>query len=95
MVQVAHTLKMEPRNVTIRVTGKWARQGSVLQGDVTSSCEGITTEIALDCDDTADRIAQLIKMAEATCYTMATLRNPVEAHLVATVNGEPFPEASS
>jgi hypothetical protein len=86
---------MQPRNVNIRVTGKWAREGSVLQGDVRSLCEGITPEISLDCDDTPDRIAQLIKMAEATCYTMATLRNPVEAHLAATVNGESFPEANA
>ena len=95
MVQVAHTLKIEPRNVNIRVTGKWGREGSVLKGDVKSTCESITTEIALDCDEPPERIAQLIKMAEATCYTMATLRNPVQAHLIATVNGEPFPEASS
>ena len=85
---------MEPRNVNIRVTAKWARDGSILKGDVTSRCEGVTTEISLDCDDTPERIAQLIRMAEASCYTMATLRDPVEAHLIATVNGEPFPEAS-
>ena len=94
-MQVAHTLKIEPRNVRIRVTGQWGREGSVLQGDVRSFCEGITTELSLDCDEPPERIAQLIKLAEATCYTMATLRDPVEAHLVATVNGEPFPEASS
>ena len=86
---------MEPRNVNIRVIAKWGRAGSILKGDVTSTCEGITTEISLDCDESPERIAHLIKMAEATCYTMATLRNPVEAHLIATVNGEPFPEASS
>jgi hypothetical protein len=94
-VQVAHTLKVEPRNVSIRVSAKWAREGSILKGDVKSICEGITTELSLDCDEPPERVAQLIKMAEATCYTLATLRDPVEAHLVATVNGEPFPEASS
>ena len=88
-------MKMEPRNVNIRVTGKWGREGSVLRGDVRGWCEGVTTEISLECDDTTERIAHLIKMAEATCYTMATLRDPVDAHLIATVNGEPFPEASS
>jgi hypothetical protein len=95
VVQVASTLKIVPRNVKIRVTGQWSRSGSVLQGDAASVCEGITTEISLDCEESTERIAQLIKMAEATCFTLATLRHPVEAHLVATVNGEPFPEASS
>jgi len=35
-------------------------------------------------------MAQLIKMAEATCFTMAALRNPAPVELAATVNGQPF-----
>jgi hypothetical protein len=29
-------------------------------------------------------------MAEATCFTMAALRNPAPVALEATVNGQPF-----
>ena len=36
------------------------------------------------------RVAQLIKMAEASCYTMAALRNAVPCDLVSTVNDRPF-----
>jgi hypothetical protein len=35
-------------------------------------------------------VAQLIKMAEATCFTLAALRNPAPVALEATVNGQPF-----
>ena len=90
MVQVAHTLKIEPRNVQIRVTGKWSRTGSIIKGDAASGCDGITTEISFDCDEPEERAAQLIRMAEASCFTMASLRNPVECSLIATVNGQPL-----
>ncbi len=81
---------MEPRNVAIKVTARYRREGSVIQGNANVRCEGVTTELALDCDDTTERIDQLIRMAEASCYTMAALRNPVDAQLISTVNGQPF-----
>jgi hypothetical protein len=90
VVQVAHTLKIEPRDVRIRVTGRWSRTGSIIKGDAASSCEGVTTEISFDCDESSERAAQLVRMAEASCFTMASLRNPVECTLTATVNGQPL-----
>jgi hypothetical protein len=53
-------------------------------------CDSMTTELSLDSDEPPERIAQLIKMAEATCFTMATLRNSAPVGLDATVNGQPF-----
>ena len=41
-----------------------------------------------------ERLAQLITMAEATCFTMAALRNPAPVALEATVNGQPFNPAT-
>ncbi len=81
---------MEPRNVAIKVTARYRREGSVIEGTARVRCEGVTTELTLDCDDTAERIGQLIRMAEASCYTMAALREPVDAQLIPTVNGQPF-----
>jgi hypothetical protein len=89
-VQAARALKMNPTNVHIKVTAQYARKGSVLQGSAESWCDSLTTELALECDDTPERIAHLIKMAEATCYTLGTLRRSVPAALVALVNDQPF-----
>jgi len=81
---------MEPQNVRIKVTAKYHRQGSVLAGNAETMCDAIKTELSLDSDEPSERIAQLIEMAEATCFTLTALRNssPVELH--ATVNGQPF-----
>jgi hypothetical protein len=89
-VQVAQTLKIEPHNVAIKVTAQFRREGSIMAGTAQVHCDKVTTELNLDCDESPERIAQLIKMAEASCYTMAALRQPVDAELVPTVNGEPF-----
>jgi hypothetical protein len=53
-------------------------------------CDSIKTELSLDSDEPPERVAQLIKMAEATCFTLAALRNPAPVALEASVNGQPF-----
>lgn len=89
-MQVARALHIEPNNIRIKVTARYSREGSVLAGDAQTMCDSIRTELSLDSDEPPERLAQLIKMAEATCFTMAALRNPAPVALEATVNGQPF-----
>ena len=88
-MQVAQALKMEPRHVQIKVTAKYAREGSVLAGTARSVCDSIKTELSLAVDESPDRIALLVRMAEATCFTMAALRHAAPLEFEASVNGEP------
>ena len=88
---MARALKIEPRNVRIRVEARYFREGSVLEETARVECDSIRTELSLDSDEPPERIARLIRMAEATCFTMAALRQPVQAELTASVNGRPFP----
>jgi hypothetical protein len=81
---------MEPKNVRIKVTSKFFRDGSVIAGTAKTECDGITTELSLESDEPPDRVAHLIRMAEASCYTMAALRNVVPVELISTVNDRPF-----
>ena len=90
MVQVARALHIEPKNVRITVMARYSRTGSVLAGDAKTTCDAIRTALSLDSEEPPERIAQLITMAEATCFTMAALRNPAPVALEATVNGQPF-----
>jgi hypothetical protein len=94
-VQVAHALKMEPRNVRIKVTAKYFREGSVIQGTAKVTCDGVRTELSLDSDEPPERVAHLIRMSEASCFTMAALRNHTRCELVSTVNGQPFDVAAA
>jgi hypothetical protein len=83
-------MKITPRNVRIKVTARYFREGSVLQGTARVTCDSIHTELALDSDEPPERIAHLIRMAEASCFTMAALRNTTPCELASTVNGQPF-----
>lgn len=89
-MQVARGLHIEYRNPRIRVHGLYSREGSILAGDIQSFCDGIRTEVFLDSDEPPERVAQLIKLAEASCFTMAALRNPTAVELEVTVNGARF-----
>ena len=89
-MQVARTLHIEPKNVRIKVTARYSRTGSVLAGDAKTLCDSIHTALSFDSAEPPERLAQLITMAEATCFTMAALRNPAPVALEATVNGQPF-----
>ena len=89
-MQVAQALKVEPKNVRIKVTAKYFREGSVIQGTAKVTCDSIRAELSLDSDEPPERIAHLIQMAEASCFTIAALRNNTPCELVSTVNGQPF-----
>jgi hypothetical protein len=89
-VQVAQVMKITPRNVRIKVTARYFREGSVLQGTARVTCDSVHTDLSLDSDEPPERIAHLIRMAEASCFTMAALRNNTPCELASTVNGQPF-----
>jgi hypothetical protein len=89
-VQVARALQIAPKNVRITITARYAREGSVIAGNARTLCDLIKTEVSLDSDEPPGRVAQLIKMAEATCFTLSALRNPSPVALEATVNVQPF-----
>ena len=89
-MQVARALHIEPKNVRIKVTARYSRTGSVLAGDAKTLCDSVHTALSLDSAEPPERLAQLITMAEATCFTMTALRNPAPVALEATVNGQPF-----
>ena len=93
-MQVARALHIEPKNVRIKVTARYSRTGSVLTGDAQTRCDSIHAEMSLDSEEPPEHLTQLITMAEATCFTMAALRNPAPVTLEATINGQPFNPAT-
>jgi hypothetical protein len=87
-VQVAQTLKVSYRNPHIRVRIRFFRDGSVITETARSYCDSVSTEVELESDETPERVAKLIRMAEASCFTLAALRNVVPCEVSATMNGE-------
>jgi hypothetical protein len=81
-------LKIDVQNVRVKVTAQYRRAGSVLAGTASSGCDKVTTELTLESEEPPDRVAQLVRMSEASCYTIGALREPTPCELVVTLNGE-------
>jgi hypothetical protein len=84
-------MKIDVQNVRVKVTAQYRRAGSVLAGTANAGCERVTTELQLDSKAPPEQVAQLVRMSEASCYTVGALREPTPCDLVVTVNGEAFP----
>jgi hypothetical protein len=68
----------------------YSRTGSILAGDIEAFADSITTELSLDSDEPPERVTQLVKLAETSCFTIAALRRPTPVELRVTLNGERF-----
>ena len=64
------------------------QQGSLKDGSAESSCLGLETYVYVDSDEPPERIRELIRMGERTCYTVQSLMNPVPVRTYAKLNGE-------
>lgn len=81
-------MKMTVQNVRIKVTAQYRRGGSILAGTAKAGCDWVRTELQLEADEPEERVAQLIRMAEASCFAMGAVRDPTPCELVATMNGK-------
>jgi hypothetical protein len=84
-------MKIDVQNVRVKVTAQYRRAGSVLAGTASAGCDRVTTDVTLESEAPQDRVAQLIRMSEASCYTIGALRDPTPCDLVVTLNGESLP----
>jgi len=64
--------------------------GSVLKGTVFNRWEAVTTELELQSDEPADRLARLIRNAKAGCFAEGLITQQVPLHSHVRVNGKEF-----
>lgn len=83
-------MKIDVRNLKIKVDARYRRAGSILAGTATAGAEGIEIEAIFDADEPEERLRELVRVAEASCYTAGSLREPNHVGLAATINGERF-----
>jgi hypothetical protein len=78
------------RNERVKVDAHFHEQGSILKGSKEGRCDGFEVEISLDSDEPDERIAELIRLAHAMCFTEAALMAPARVTGRHLVNGQPF-----
>jgi len=62
----------------------------VLGGTIKSGSLGIEVAIDVESDEPAERIAELIRVAKASCFTHGTIAEPVTIATRLRLNGQPL-----
>lgn len=67
---------------------RFFQKGSMKDGTAESGILGLETYVHVDSDESPERIRELIRVGERTCYTMQSLMNPVPVQTYVMLNGE-------
>lgn len=73
--------------VKITIDGEYFSEGSILRGDHRGGAESIGVRVDVESDQPADVIANIVREAEAGCFTLGAIRNPTPVTIAATLNG--------
>jgi organic hydroperoxide reductase OsmC/OhrA len=87
-------LKTHIEKAKVFVTARFKNEGSVLRETVQAEGLGVETRCEITSGAPPEKVAKVIRNAEAGCYVIQTIRRPTEVKSQYTLNGAPFdPEA--
>lgn len=87
LVRLAPMLDVVLDSVECTVETDWSSSGSVRLGTNLARCDGVRIDTTIASPSERSRVAELVDRAEAACYVMASLRQPVEVTCRTVVNG--------
>ena len=87
LTQCASVLAVRIEKAELTVKGEFDQQGKFGLTDVPSACKRFTYELQLESPETEERIVELLKFMERSCYATNTLRQPVEVVPRLLLNG--------
>lgn len=80
--------KLHVEDARVTVTARWHIEGSIIAGTIQSRPLAFDLDIALVSPEPRERLAEMLRVAEQTCYVTQSLN--AELVRTVTVNGEPF-----
>ena len=83
-------LKTHIDKAKVSVTAKFKSEGSVLRDTVQADGLGVETRCEITSSEPAEKVAKVIRNAEAGCYVIQTIRKPTEVKSKYTLNGAVF-----
>jgi organic hydroperoxide reductase OsmC/OhrA len=83
-------LKTHIDKARVRVAARFKNEGSVLRETVQAQGLGVETRCEITSREPAEKIAKVVRNAEAGCYVIQTIRNPTEVKSEYTLNGAAF-----
>ena len=83
-------MKLALKNVRVDQTTRFYREGSILGGTIKSGSLGVAVAIDVESDEPAERIAELVRVAKASCFTHGTIAESVTIETHLRLNGQPL-----
>lgn len=87
-------LKTHIDKARICVTARFKNEGSVLRETVQAEGLGVETRCEINSREAPEKIAKVIRNAEAGCYVIQTIRKPTAVKSSYTLNGGSFDPAA-
>jgi organic hydroperoxide reductase OsmC/OhrA len=83
-------LKTHIDKARVLVTARFKNEGSVLRETVQAQGLGVETRCEITSREPAEKVAKVLRNAEAGCYVIQTIRHPTEVKSEYTLNGATF-----
>jgi len=83
-------LKTHIDKAKVFVTARFKNEGSVLRETVQAEGLGVQTRCEITSTEPAEKIAKVLRNAEAGCYVIQTIRKPTAVKSEYTLNGAVF-----
>lgn len=83
-------LKTQIDKAKVFVTARFKSEGSVLRETVQAEGLGFETRCELTTNEPPEKVAKVVRNAEAGCYVMQTILKPTPVKSVYTLNGAAF-----
>jgi organic hydroperoxide reductase OsmC/OhrA len=83
-------LKTHIDKAKVFVTARFKNEGSVLRETVQAEGLGVETRCEITSKESPEKIAKVVRSAEAGCYVIQTIRRPTAVKSEYTLNGAAF-----
>jgi uncharacterized OsmC-like protein len=83
-------LKTKIAKARVSVRAKFKSEGSVLAETVRAAGLGFETRLELESEESAERVAAVVRNAENGCYVLQSLLHPVPVERTFALNGAAF-----
>ena len=87
-------LKLQVEDVRVHITTRFHVEGSALAGTVQSHVKEFDCRVTVASPEPPEKIANLIRLGENTCFVLQSLLTPVKVNSSTTLNGRPLQVAA-
>lgn len=82
--------KLNVKKIRLEQAVRFFRRGSMLAGTLEAGSLGIETQLDVESDEPAERILEMIRVGEQSCFTLGAIVRAVPVHTTARLNGQPL-----